>query len=235
MLAHFVQPGAAPGAEPSRSSLFDLSALTEEIRTQDTLLACVGRARICALRIHVCHAPSSMLLSFGQCLCWSPGSGVCLVPSQGQQCSSPGGSSSFEASLAGQAVCDLALHLLTPAEVSCQGAGGTALYGYRPAHGIQLWQLIPFPSGMRLALADAGDTVEDANFVEAMADAGILRLYTWVEWVKEMIANRDSLRSGPASTFNDRVFARYGTKVNNTVWARFFLARRNPVVIFFYK
>lgn len=62
---------------------------------------------------------------------------------------------------------------------------------------------------MRLALADAGDTVEDANFVEAMADAGILRLYTWVEWVKEMIANRDSLRSGPASTFNDRVFARY--------------------------
>ncbi|KAF6081621.1 hypothetical protein HJG60_007525 [Phyllostomus discolor] len=61
--------------------------------------------------------------------------------------------------------------------------------------------------GMRLALADAGDTVEDANFVETMADAGILRLYTWVEWVKEMVTNRDSLRSGPDSTFNDRVFA----------------------------
>ncbi|XP_050017932.1 leucine--tRNA ligase, cytoplasmic [Alexandromys fortis] len=61
--------------------------------------------------------------------------------------------------------------------------------------------------GMRLALADAGDTVEDANFVEAMADAGILRLYTWVEWVKEMLANCDSLRSGPANSFNDRVFA----------------------------
>lgn len=61
---------------------------------------------------------------------------------------------------------------------------------------------------MRLALADAGDTVEDANFVEAMADAGILRLYTWVEWVKEMLANCDSLRSGPANSFNDRVFAR---------------------------
>uniref|UniRef100_A0A8D0NEI0 Leucine--tRNA ligase, cytoplasmic n=1 Tax=Sus scrofa TaxID=9823 RepID=A0A8D0NEI0_PIG len=61
--------------------------------------------------------------------------------------------------------------------------------------------------GMRLALADAGDTVEDANFVEAMADAGVLRLYTWVEWVKEMVANWDSLRSGPANTFNDRVFA----------------------------
>ncbi|KAG7484638.1 hypothetical protein MATL_G00052040 [Megalops atlanticus] len=61
--------------------------------------------------------------------------------------------------------------------------------------------------GMRLALADAGDTVEDANFVEAMADAGILRLYTWVEWVKEMIANQNNLRTGPADTFNDRVFA----------------------------
>lgn len=61
--------------------------------------------------------------------------------------------------------------------------------------------------GMRLALADAGDTVEDANFVETMADAGILRLYTWVEWVKEMIANHDNLRTGPADTFNDRVFA----------------------------
>lgn len=61
---------------------------------------------------------------------------------------------------------------------------------------------------MRLALADAGDTVEDANFVETMADAGLLRLYTWVEWVKEMIANQNNLRTGPADTFNDRVFAR---------------------------
>ncbi|PWA23182.1 hypothetical protein CCH79_00002430, partial [Gambusia affinis] len=61
--------------------------------------------------------------------------------------------------------------------------------------------------GMRLALADAGDTMEDANFVETMADAGILRLYTWVEWVKEMIANQNNLRTGPVDTFNDRVFA----------------------------
>lgn len=61
---------------------------------------------------------------------------------------------------------------------------------------------------MRLALADAGDTVEDANFVETMADAGILRLYTWVEWVKEIISNQNSLRTGPSDTFNDRVFAR---------------------------
>lgn len=62
---------------------------------------------------------------------------------------------------------------------------------------------------MRLALADAGDTVEDANFVEAMADAGILRLYTWLEWVKEIIASEDQLRTGPADTFYDRVFSRF--------------------------
>ena len=38
--------------------------------------------------------------------------------------------------------------------------------------------------GTRLALANAGDTLEDANFVFEMADAGLLRLYSQVEWVK---------------------------------------------------
>lgn len=37
---------------------------------------------------------------------------------------------------------------------------------------------------MRLALADAGDTIDDANFVEKSADSAILKLYTLVEWVK---------------------------------------------------
>eukprot|EP00058_Branchiostoma_floridae_P025970 XP_002611460.1 hypothetical protein BRAFLDRAFT_63907 [Branchiostoma floridae] len=60
--------------------------------------------------------------------------------------------------------------------------------------------------GMRLALADAGDTVEDANFVERMADAGILRLYTWLEWVKEMLATKDTLRGGPPTNWSDRAF-----------------------------
>jgi len=64
---------------------------------------------------------------------------------------------------------------------------------------------------MRLSLADAGDSVEDANFVEAMADAGILRLYAYVDWVKEMIAARDAseLRTGPIGTYCDRVFLRF--------------------------
>ncbi|VDM52875.1 unnamed protein product [Angiostrongylus costaricensis] len=40
--------------------------------------------------------------------------------------------------------------------------------------------------GMRLSLADAGDAIEDANFVFAMADAAVLRLYNLIDWVKEM-------------------------------------------------
>lgn len=60
--------------------------------------------------------------------------------------------------------------------------------------------------GMRLCLADAGDSVEDANFVESTADAGILRLYTFIEWVKEMLASKNLLRTGPKDTFNDKVF-----------------------------
>ncbi|XP_046652789.1 leucine--tRNA ligase, cytoplasmic-like [Daphnia pulicaria] len=59
--------------------------------------------------------------------------------------------------------------------------------------------------GMRLALADSGDSVEDANFVEAMADAGILRLYTLIDWVKECLATVDQLRDSDY-TFNDQVF-----------------------------
>ncbi|KAL3880632.1 hypothetical protein ACJMK2_032856 [Sinanodonta woodiana] len=62
--------------------------------------------------------------------------------------------------------------------------------------------------GMRLALADAGDGIEDANFVEKMADAGLLRLYTYIEWVREMIVTKDTLRNCKADqyTFNDKVF-----------------------------
>lgn len=60
--------------------------------------------------------------------------------------------------------------------------------------------------GMRLALADAGDGVEDANFVETMADAGILRLYAFLEWVKEMLEGKGALRMGPVSSYMDKVF-----------------------------
>ncbi|XP_072383569.1 leucine--tRNA ligase, cytoplasmic [Diabrotica undecimpunctata] len=60
--------------------------------------------------------------------------------------------------------------------------------------------------GTRLCLADSGDTIEDANFVESTADAGILRLYTFIEWVKEVLANKSSYRTGPFNSFSDDVF-----------------------------
>uniref|UniRef100_A0A182Y3F3 leucine--tRNA ligase n=2 Tax=Anopheles stephensi TaxID=30069 RepID=A0A182Y3F3_ANOST len=62
--------------------------------------------------------------------------------------------------------------------------------------------------GTRLCLADAGDSIEDANFVVTNADAGILRLYTFIEWVKETLASKPLLRKGPEDTsINDQVFS----------------------------
>ena len=62
--------------------------------------------------------------------------------------------------------------------------------------------------GMRMTLADAGDTVEDANFVETSADANLLRLYAFYEWCKESVENKASMRdeSAPKDTYADRVF-----------------------------
>ncbi|OQR70265.1 leucine--tRNA ligase [Tropilaelaps mercedesae] len=60
--------------------------------------------------------------------------------------------------------------------------------------------------GMRFSLADAGDGVEDANFVVSTADAGILRLYTFLEWVKEVLDNSDQFRTGLQDTFADKAF-----------------------------
>ena len=60
--------------------------------------------------------------------------------------------------------------------------------------------------GMRLALANGGDTIEDANFLESVAEAGILRLYTFIEWVKEILSKTCELRTGPITKFCDKVF-----------------------------
>lgn len=67
--------------------------------------------------------------------------------------------------------------------------------------------------GMRLCLADSGDSVEDANFVESTADAGILRLFTFIEWVKEVMASKSAYRTGKPDTFNDRVFERWDVNI----------------------
>jgi len=60
--------------------------------------------------------------------------------------------------------------------------------------------------GMRLALANSGDSVEDANFVEADANAGVLRLFTLVEWAKEVVAEGSAVTRASADTFHDVVF-----------------------------
>ncbi|KAF8577316.1 leucyl-tRNA synthetase [Ramaria rubella] len=56
----------------------------------------------------------------------------------------------------------------------------------------------------RLALADAGDGIEDANFDEMSANAMILRLHTLLNWSDEMIKT-ESLRAGEKQ-YHDRVF-----------------------------
>jgi leucyl-tRNA synthetase len=59
--------------------------------------------------------------------------------------------------------------------------------------------------GMRFALADAGDGMEDANFVHDTANAAILRLTKEVDWMEEVLVTAPSTRSGDF-TFADKVF-----------------------------
>ncbi|KAJ6696521.1 hypothetical protein OIU74_015432 [Salix koriyanagi] len=58
----------------------------------------------------------------------------------------------------------------------------------------------------RFSLADAGDGVDDANFVFETANAAILRLTKEIAWIEEVLAAEASLRIGAPSTFADRVF-----------------------------
>jgi len=58
----------------------------------------------------------------------------------------------------------------------------------------------------RVTLADAGDSIEDANFEEATANAAILRLRTLIEWCEEVVGDQGALRSGEANLIWDRIF-----------------------------
>lgn len=58
----------------------------------------------------------------------------------------------------------------------------------------------------RIAMADAGDSVEDANFDESNANAAILRLTTLKEWCEEVKAAKDTLRDGEYDAFFDQAF-----------------------------
>jgi len=61
--------------------------------------------------------------------------------------------------------------------------------------------------GMRFALADAGDSLDDANFETKTANAALLRLYAQIKWTEDTLNAKDTLRSGSAYNFLDRVFA----------------------------
>ena len=71
-----------------------------------------------------------------------------------------------------------------------------------------------------MTLADAGDTVEDANFVEAVAEANLLRLYSFYEWCKETYDNFDKKQNfrftndTSAYTYADKVFE---NEINKTI------------------
>ncbi|GBG67828.1 hypothetical protein CBR_g949 [Chara braunii] len=57
----------------------------------------------------------------------------------------------------------------------------------------------------RFALADAGDTMDDANFVGETANAAILRLTKEICWIQEVL-DAENLRTGKIESFADKVF-----------------------------
>ncbi|KAF2789122.1 leucyl-tRNA synthetase [Melanomma pulvis-pyrius CBS 109.77] len=57
----------------------------------------------------------------------------------------------------------------------------------------------------RIALADAGDAVEDANFDERVANSNILRLFNLKEWCED-VTRDEHLRTGPADHLWDKLF-----------------------------
>lgn len=66
----------------------------------------------------------------------------------------------------------------------------------------------------RLGLADAGDTMDDANFEEKSANANILRLYSLLEWTQETLQGLGTLRTGPIDRFEDLLFL---SEINNCI------------------
>jgi len=59
----------------------------------------------------------------------------------------------------------------------------------------------------RFACADAGDSLEDANFSRETADNAIMSLFTELEWVKEVTKIEEELRGdGEEMVFMDKVF-----------------------------
>ncbi|KMR03563.1 leucyl-trna cytoplasmic [Lasius niger] len=60
--------------------------------------------------------------------------------------------------------------------------------------------------GTRFCLADSGDSIEDANFVENSAHAAILRLHNFISWVEDVYDRQEGFRFEGPYTFHDKVF-----------------------------
>ncbi|CAH8449805.1 unnamed protein product [Heterobilharzia americana] len=76
--------------------------------------------------------------------------------------------------------------------------------------------------GIRLALADAGDSLDDANMKEEMAEAGLLRLYGLLDWFTmtleilkdSTLQQKSNFRTGPYTMHADYVFE---NEMNHTI------------------
>lgn len=61
---------------------------------------------------------------------------------------------------------------------------------------------------VRYALADSGDGIDDANFVDNQAETGLLKLYNYWKWCEETLESLDSFRTESSLTdcYADRAF-----------------------------
>lgn len=59
---------------------------------------------------------------------------------------------------------------------------------------------------MRMALADAGDSMDDANFEHQTSNGAILRLTKELAWIEEVLAAADGMRDEAPTLFLDRAF-----------------------------
>ncbi|RCV18799.1 hypothetical protein SETIT_3G332400v2 [Setaria italica] len=59
----------------------------------------------------------------------------------------------------------------------------------------------------RFALADAGDGMDDTNFVTETANSAVMRLTKEISWMEEIVAAESKLRAGLLTTYPDHVFA----------------------------
>lgn len=66
---------------------------------------------------------------------------------------------------------------------------------------------------VRYALADAGDGIDDANFVDNQAETGLLKLFNFYKWCEDSIQTLGSMRSGEISSYADKTFDNAMNKV----------------------